>query len=95
MTIPLKAIFTGLDVSALGEFETGDVVGAEYLPAATGWAAPSGTLDRTSLAAYAGQTISNPPTQAEVQALDDACKKVSQVLAALITDLTTKGYLTV
>lgn len=53
----------------------------------TGWATPTGTLDRGAFAAYNGQTISNPPTQAEVQALDDAVVLASQHLAALITDL--------
>lgn len=48
---------------------------------------PSGTLARTTFASFAGQTISNPPTQAEVQAIDDALVLVSQRLAALITDL--------
>lgn len=48
---------------------------------------PSGTLARTTFASYAGQNISNPPTEAEVQALDDAVVIVSQRLAALITDL--------
>lgn len=48
---------------------------------------PSGTLDRTTFASFGGQTISNPPTQAEVQAIDDALVLVSQRLAALITDL--------
>jgi hypothetical protein len=53
----------------------------------TGWGTPSGTLARTTFASYAGQTISNPPTQAEVQALDDAVVIVSRRLAALITDI--------
>lgn len=48
---------------------------------------PSGTLARTTFATYAGQTISNPPTQAEVQAIDDAVVIASQRLGALITDL--------
>lgn len=53
----------------------------------TGWGTPSGTLARTTFASYAGQTVSNPPTQAEVQAIDDALVIVSRRLAALITDL--------
>lgn len=48
---------------------------------------PSGTLARTTFASYAGQSISNPPTQAEVQAIDNALVIVSQRLAALITDI--------
>jgi hypothetical protein len=56
----------------------------------TGWGTPSSTLDRTTFATYAGQTISNPPTQAEVQAIDDALVIVSQHLGALITDLKAK-----
>lgn len=48
---------------------------------------PTSTLARTTFATYAGQTISNPPTQAEVQALDNAVVIVSQRLGAVITDL--------
>ena len=58
------------------------------------WATPTGILSRTTFTAYAGQTVSNPPTQAQVQALDDALKAHSQHLAALITDLRTVGVLT-
>lgn len=64
------------------------------IPPSTGWADATGTVDRTSLSTYAGQTVSNPPTQSEVQAIDDHLKKVSQVLGALINDLTTSGLLT-
>lgn len=48
---------------------------------------PTGAMARTTFATYAGQAITNPPTQAEVQALDNAVVIVSQRLAALITDL--------
>lgn len=48
---------------------------------------PTSTLARTTFATYAGQVISNPPTQAEVQALDNAVVIASQRLGALITDL--------
>lgn len=51
------------------------------------YGAPSGTLARTTFATYAGQNVSNPPTEAEVQAIDDALVIVSQRLGALITDL--------
>lgn len=58
------------------------------------WGTPTGTFARTTFAAYAGQTVSNPPTQAEMQALDDAVKANSQRLAALISDLRGNGVLT-
>jgi hypothetical protein len=54
---------------------------------ATGWTAPSGTLARATYTAYAGQAVSNPPTQAQVQAIDDHLKIISQTLAAALTDL--------
>lgn len=57
----------------------------------TGWGVPTGTLSRTALAAYAGQTVSATPTQAQVQAIDDAVKAASQHLAALINDLHASG----
>lgn len=53
----------------------------------TGWGVPSGTLTRTTFVSYAGQTVSNPPTQAEMQALDNAARDNSRRLAALITDI--------
>lgn len=53
----------------------------------TGWGTPSGTLDRTTFASYTSPAITNPPTQAEVQAIADALQDVSRGLAALITDL--------
>lgn len=58
------------------------------------WTAATGTDARTALASYAGQTVSNPPTQAEMQTLDDAVKAVSQHLVALINDARSNGVLT-
>lgn len=57
------------------------------------WETPTGTFARTTFASYAGQTISAVPTQAEVQAIDDAVKGLSQRLAALIGDLRGNGVL--
>lgn len=51
------------------------------------WADATGTETRTTFATYAGQTITNPPTQAEVQAIDDHVKVLSERVAALINDL--------
>lgn len=58
------------------------------------WADPTGTFARTTFVSYAGQTVSAVPTQAEVQAIDDALKANSQRLAALISDLRGNGVLT-
>jgi hypothetical protein len=58
------------------------------------WTAATGTEARTALAGYAGQVVSNPPTQVEMQALDDALKAHSQALVALINDLRGNGALT-
>ena len=65
------------------------VVGARV----TGWTAPTGTASRATFATYAGQTISDPPTQAEVQAIDDHLKALSERLKALIDDATTHGLI--
>ena len=70
--------------------DSGTLTGLIWILASTGWGSPSGTLSRTAYAAYPGQTISNPPTQAEVQTLDDAVKALSQHFAAVITDLLTQ-----
>jgi hypothetical protein len=60
----------------------------------TAWATPTGTFDRTTFTAYAGQTISATPTQAQVQAIDNHVKLMSQHLAALISDLRANDTLT-
>lgn len=62
-------------------------------PAGT-YGTPTGTLSRASFATYTAPVISNPPTQAEVQAIADALQAVSRTLAALITDLEANGNLT-
>lgn len=58
------------------------------------WTAATGTAARTALAAYPGQVVSNPPTQAQVQAIDDAVKAQGRALVALINDLRANGVLT-
>lgn len=72
----------------------GDYSGLVGKDQTTVWATPTGTFDRTTFVAYAGQTVSNPPTQAEVQAIDDHVKLISQHLAALISDLRGNDVLT-
>ncbi|HEX7072185.1 MAG TPA: hypothetical protein VF190_15335, partial [Rhodothermales bacterium] len=59
----------------------------------TGWAAATGTMDRTALAVNPGLTYSNPPTQAEVEALNDFAVDVAQRVGALINDLRTHGII--
>jgi hypothetical protein len=58
------------------------------------WVDATGTETRTTFSTYAGQVVSNPPTQAEVQAIDDHVKVLSERLAALINDLREVGALT-
>lgn len=58
------------------------------------WTSATGTGSRAALASYAGQTVSSPPTQAEMQALDDALKAHSQAIVQLINDLKTVNVLT-
>lgn len=85
----LLAVLTEARVDALeaaGPYVEQDV-GAAF-------ADPTGTVSRSTFATYAGQTISNPPTQAEVQAIDDHVKLLSQRVAAVILDLRTNGALT-
>ena len=60
----------------------------------TAWATPTGTFTRTTFASYAGQTVDAAYTQAEVQAIDDVVKGLSERLAALISDLRGNGVLT-
>ena len=70
--------------------DSAEATGLKWIAASTGWGAASGTLSRAAYASYAGQTVSNPPTQAEMQALDDAVKLLSRTVVALVTDLTTQ-----
>jgi hypothetical protein len=53
----------------------------------TGWTPATGTATRTTFATFAGQDISATPTEAEVQAIDDHVKILSEHLKALIDDL--------
>jgi len=55
------------------------------------WAAATGTADRTTFATYTAPTISNPPTQAEVQAVANAVQVLSRHMKALVDDLKAKG----
>lgn len=59
----------------------------------TGWAADTGTDKRTANATYTSPTISNPPTQAEVQAIADALQNLSRTQKALKADLFTQGII--
>jgi|SRR5579859_604120 len=65
------------------------VVGARQ----TGWTAPTGSPSRGTFNASWTQSISNPPTQAEVQALVTQIQVLSTRLAALEVDLTTHGLI--
>lgn len=68
--------------------------GAISATSAGTYGTPTGTLSRATFASYTAPTISNPPTQAEVQAVANALQAVSQTLAALITDMEANGNLT-
>lgn len=81
----VESDITGLQTTVL------DAVLKDQTPA---WVDPTGTLARATFGAYAGQVVSNPPTDVEVQAIDDHVKVLSQTLAALVTDLRANGVLT-
>lgn len=50
------------------------------------YGAPTGTAERTAFATYTAPAISNPPTQAQVQALADHVQILSRRLKAIIDD---------
>lgn len=81
--------FTTITLTTALKIGSNQVVNARK----TGWGSPSGTLSRAAYAAYAGQTVSNPPTQAEMQTLDDAVKLLSQTFAAWLTDALGHGLI--
>jgi hypothetical protein len=58
------------------------------------WADSTGTGSRATFATFAGQAVSNPPTQAEAQAIDDHLVIISRRLGQLINDLRTVSVLT-
>lgn len=57
-----------------------------YVLRLAGWEAPTGTVERDTFATYTAPVISNPPTQAEVQAIANHLQLISRHLAALILD---------
>lgn len=59
----------------------------------TGWTAATGTSNKGSYSTYAGATISATPTQAEVQAINDALKAASERIKALEDMLRTHGLI--
>lgn len=64
------------------------------ITADTGWAADTGTAKKTANATYSAPTISNPPTQAEVQAIANALQNASQTVKALKDMLIAQGLAT-
>lgn len=59
----------------------------------TGWSVPTGSSNRGTFATYTAPTITNPPTQAEVQGLANNLQIISRTLKALIDDLTAHGII--
>lgn len=68
-----------VDVSGHFAVSGTQVVGARN----TGWAADTGTADKAAHATYTAPTISNPPTQAEVQAIANALQTATRQIKAL------------
>lgn len=79
------------ETAAAGGVAPGTYVRKGQLP---GWASPTGTASRLTFATYVAPAISNPPTQAQVQAIATALQVVSEHLKALIDDLKTAQLLT-
>lgn len=94
------------DVSTVEKLPIGAMNDTSILNRATGdgryvrqsvgavWASPSGTADRTTYSTYTAPTISNPPTQAEVQAIANHLQVLSQHMKAMTDDLRTNKALT-
>ena len=66
---------------------TTSVAGKVAKNGSTGWSAATGTGSKSTFATYSAPTISNPPTQAEVQALANAVQVLSQRMKAVIDGL--------
>lgn len=67
-----------------------DVVGS----ADTGWTALTGTAQKGGGATYTAANITNPPTEAEVQAIADALQDAHRTIKALTDALIAHGLLT-
>lgn len=81
----------GLDISS---GKTIEVNGTQVVTSRrTGWGAMTGTAARTAGAVHASQTISSPPTQTQVQNIDNSLVIVAQRLKALIDDLNAHGLI--
>ena len=79
------------NINTNGVYSKGSVqvVGARN----TGWTADTGTATKTSSATYTAPTISNPPTQAEVQAIANALQAATRSIKALKDALISHGLI--
>lgn len=66
-----------------------DLSGKVSKNTSTGWSAATGTASQSAFATYTAPTVSNPPTQAQVQAIADHTQILSQHLKAVIDALLT------
>lgn len=72
--------FTAAEGGAAGA----DVTGKVDKNTSTGWTALTGTGQKGGFATYTAPVISNPPTQAEVQAIANAVQNASRAMKAMI-----------
>jgi len=82
---------TGPDAFTDRPIGTGGSTSIPTLGDADGRYVRQGQTSQPSYSSYGGQTISNPPTQAQVQATDDAVKAASAAIASIISKLHSIG----
>lgn len=70
--------------AATGANSSVDVTNKVDKRTSVGWGAATGTTLKTTFATYVSPVISNPPTQAQVQAIADHVQLLSQHMKALI-----------
>jgi hypothetical protein len=78
-----------VNVSGVFEVASVQVVGAR----STGWTADTGTAEKGAKATYTAPTISNPPTQTEVQNIANALQGATRELKAIKDALIAHGLL--
>lgn len=85
VAIPANSVF--ISSSNAGELSSALIANFLSTSNEANWTTGSGTESRVGADTYTAPVITNPPTQAEVQAIADKLEEISQNMFALLNDL--------